>query len=93
MKFKVIKKVLVDLTLDSSEAIMFTKGGRHTVSLTEDQLHGIDKDDDEDDFSGKNQQIFEISVQLQRDDQGRFDFINGEASKHKERVQDENKHS
>ena len=58
---------------------MFTKGGMHKINL------------DGDNFCTENIENYEIeiTVQMQRDDQGRFDFINSEAEKHKQRVKDE----
>ena len=64
MKASVYKKIFLDLTLDSSEAVMFTKGGKHKVELDFSEI----SDGDE------NCKV-EISVQLARNEQGRFDHV------------------
>jgi len=64
MQLTIHKKLFIDLTLDSSETIMFTKGGKHKTSITSDMLPDSDEGYE-----------IEISVQMQRDHQGRFDFM------------------
>lgn len=83
MRYKLSKKIIIDLTLDSSETIMFNKGGMHKINIpslndviTETDLEGACS--------------VEITVQMQGDHQERFNFINKEAQKHKERQQKEN---
>lgn len=78
MQVTIHKKFFIDLALDSSETIMFTKGGKHKTSISSDILP-----DPEDGYE------IEISVQMQRDHQGRFDFIAGEAQAHTMRRQNE----
>lgn len=73
MKSKITKKICVELTLDSSEAIMFSKGGRHKIDLC---THDFDSDH-------LNDHEVEISIQIEKDQQGRYNFITGEAEKHK----------
>ena len=83
MKYNIKKKVTLNLTLDSSEMIMFTKGGRHNVEI--DPLDLFTHENDLHNFE------FEITVQMERSELGRFEFITGEAEKHKERQSNENK--
>lgn len=71
MKYNISKKIILDITLDSSEALMFTKGGRHTIALNSSSLRINDSDDDIDHCD------LEINVQLERNEQGRFDFVVG----------------
>jgi hypothetical protein len=68
MKYKCTKIVKIEATLDSSEAVMFTKGGLHKITICNDDEtpYGINFCDFD---------KIEFSVQLDRDDQGRFDFI------------------
>lgn len=82
MKYEIKKKILIDMTLDSSEAIMFNQGGKHEICLSADTL---------DDLDWENCAI-EISIQMERNSQGRFDFITSEAAKHRVR-ENENKSS
>jgi hypothetical protein len=81
MKYKITKKLLIDATLDSSEMVMFTKGGKHSVSVKKTIY-----DDDEDtigkiDFNSFDEILF--SVQMERSEQNRFDFIDGQAKTHR----------
>jgi hypothetical protein len=64
MKAKVSKKIFVDLTLDSSEAVMFTKGGKHKIEMNFSEINEGDEDC-----------LVEISIQLERNEQGRFDHV------------------
>lgn len=83
MKLSIKKKITFDLTLDSSEAIMFTQGGKHKINLkTDDDYHNYNLNDYDE---------VEFSVQLARNEQGRFDFITGEAAKHREIYDNESK--
>lgn len=72
MKRNIKRKVVVDLdlTLDSSEAIMFTKGGRHKINIDLSELFY-------DDVPLCDYEV-NISIQLERNQQGRFDFITSE---------------
>lgn len=83
MKYQIKKKIIVDCTLDSSEAIMFTKGGKHTVNMDYKNLFFGDIDD-------YNIEL-EISFQMDRKDQSRFDFINNSAQEAIDRRNNENK--
>ena len=83
MKLAITKKITLDLTLDSSETIMFTQGGKHKIDLkTDDDYHNYNLNDYD--------QV-EITVQMERNAQGRFDFITGQAAKHREVYDNENK--
>ncbi len=87
MKTKISRKIILELTLDSSEAIMFTKGGQHTTTISSRTFFldpPFSNDEKSDNLEIKEDSI-EISIQLERNEQGRFDFINSEANKHKER--------
>jgi len=94
MKYTKTKVLRIDLTLDSSEMVMFTKGGKHEISFKQDYdperenddgwlFHQLKEDWDE----------IKFTVQLERNQQGRFDFVNDEAEKHKERVKNETQSS
>jgi hypothetical protein len=78
MKAEITKKITIDLTLDSSETIMFTKGGMHKIFIGSELFN--DKYDE-----------YEITIQIASNEQEHFDFITGEAKKHKERVLNEAK--
>lgn len=67
MKSNVTKKITLELTLDSSEMVMFTRGGKHTTKIMGSKLIPGCKEDVE----------IEISIQMDRKEQGRFDFIAG----------------
>jgi hypothetical protein len=75
MKVNYINKLFIELTLDSSEAIMFNKGGKHKIDLVTDLL--------EQPFDS-----IEVSIQLERDQQARHDWIQSEAVKHKYSLRD-----
>jgi len=66
MEINFTRKMIMDLTLDSSETLMFTKGGRHTVKIAPLDLTDYDQ--------------VEINVQMMRNAQGRFDFVTGRKS-------------
>jgi len=93
MKYNRTKKIIIDCTLDSSEAIMFNKGGKHSIKMDSDffkftKYHrSYDSDGEEDDFADNCE--VEITFQIDKKDTSRFDFITGEACKHKERVKEE----
>jgi len=84
MKSKISRKIIVDITLDSSETIMFSKGGQHKISLNPDILKF------ENDIGYDGSEV-EITFQMERTQQERFYFIQSEALKHKERVENETK--
>lgn len=73
MKANITKIVFVDLILDSSETIMFTKGGKHKLNICPKDLFK--------DLEDLQNCKLEISIQLERNEQGRFDFITNEAKK------------
>lgn len=79
---------MVDLTLDSSETIMFTKGGKHKINLNAKDLifnDGNDFDFEEGEDVKRYAEI-EISIQMDGSDKARYDFINEEAKKHRQRA-------
>lgn len=72
MKMQPHKSLKLNFTIDSSELIMFNKGGKHALDLTNDLPEDIEAYDN-----------IEISFQLERSEQARFDHIFGEANKHR----------
>jgi hypothetical protein len=66
-------KLFLDLTLDSSEAIMFSKGGRHIVNL-ENFL----------DIQWESLNEVAISVQIEKEEMERYNFVKGQSSKKEE---------
>lgn len=74
MKYKIKKKITVECTLDSSEAIMFTQGGKHTCVIPVNSILKEIQDQSFDDEKPVETQL-EFTIQLQRSEQGRFDFI------------------
>lgn len=72
MKTKITRKVFVELTLDSSEMIMFTKGGKHKVEVPCEDLDATNGD------------IIEISIQLANESYERFQHTHLQAKIHKE---------
>lgn len=90
MKKSITWKISINLTLDSLETIMFNKGGMFKYEISENLLnyikdHENDVDDDDDDMNKTPiKKIYEITVQMDRNEKGRFDFIVGEAKRHKE---------
>jgi hypothetical protein len=80
MKYKIKKKVTIDLTLDSSETLMLTKGGKHTMTIPHGVLALFSDRQDYDDDDNPYENVYcdvEISVQMERNEQGRFNFITG----------------
>lgn len=65
MKADIKKKVTIDVTMDSSEAVMFTQGGKHTVEISPSLLKDL------------GNVTLEITVQLERNEQGRFNNVCG----------------
>lgn len=78
MKHKITRKIFLDLLVDSSEAIMFMKGGKHNISL--DIVELIDPFD-----LKKNDILLDVSIQIDKEQKNRFDFITSEAMRHKDR--------
>lgn len=91
MKFKVNKILHVECTLDGSETIMFSKGGRHQIELFKYDPNDDEKDSNLnlDDIPDFHKMI--ISFQMERGSQGYHEWIKSEADKHKERVKVEEK--
>ena len=77
MKFTSKTVLHIDIKYDSSELIMANQGGKHEIKI--DDFCGFDNIDE-----------LVISVQLDPSERSRFNFIKGEADKHKERVANEN---
>ena len=81
MKYELTKKLTINCTLDSSEAIMFTKGGQHSIVIK--QAAGYSDDEDQHirfDFYD----TIEVTFQMEKSQQGRFDHITSEAANHRE---------
>ena len=78
MKYRITRKIVLDITLDSSESIMFSQGGKHKINLDSRCLHIYDIDGDPENVE------LEIIVQMDKNDKGRHDFITEEAKKHRE---------
>lgn len=86
MKYTTIKTLTIELTLDSSEAIMFMKGGLHKVIIPK---VGYDHDDKElPDI--RDCDNITITVQIDKNQQPRFDWLKGEAQSNKEQNQKDN---
>lgn len=75
MKYNLKKTLQIECTLDSSEAIMFTKGGKHCLKL--------ENDDEDCSLHLDSFDLIEISFQIEKSQQGRFDHIDSEAKKHR----------
>jgi hypothetical protein len=80
MKYSLTRSLKIECTLDSSEAIMFTKGGQHSIFIKKSDI----SDDNEEDLDFDDYDVVEVTFQLEKSQQGRFDFINSEASAHRE---------
>jgi hypothetical protein len=76
MQCNIKKELYLNFTLNSSEAIMFNEGGKHSVNIKEAVY--------EEDMNFDEYSKIEVSFQLSKDDRSRFDFIAGEAKKHRE---------
>ena len=63
MKYSTKTKLYLEMTLDSSEAVMFGQGGKMTAVLTPDLFDDVDE--------------VEISFQIDRQEQARYDFVTG----------------
>lgn len=87
MKINTKKKITISLTLDSSETIMFTKGGMHKIAVNP---QGLFSEMELEEWELKDKEL-EITIQMEHNEQGRFDFLTGESEKHKQRVVDEAK--
>jgi hypothetical protein len=83
MKYTTRKSMTIDFTLDSSEAIMFTKNGKHSVILEGDAKHALNED--------RYWDKIEISFQIAKEGQERFDHITSEATKHRAQWDEINK--
>lgn len=82
MKFKIKKSITVDFTLDSSETVMFNKGGMHTIKILRSEI--LHENDDT-----NYEMVF--NVQMEKNSQARHDFITTEAAKAIHRRDEENK--
>lgn len=95
MKYTIKRKIEINSTLDSSECIMFTKGGKHNITLSEKFLRSVIGEkfssEDDDEYLPKIETEIVFTIQMDQSDQSRFNFIKTEADKHKERVKDENR--
>ncbi len=63
---------MIDLTLDSSETLMLTKGGKHTMTIPRGMLALLSDTQDKNIYYD-----VEVSVQMERSEQGRFNFVTG----------------
>lgn len=79
MRIASVRSIDLNLTIDSSELVMFNQGGRHTLDITHELPENIE------DFDK-----VQISIQLDRDEQGRFNHVFGEAQKHRKQWDDIN---
>jgi hypothetical protein len=73
MKFEVEKKITIKTTMDSSELVMFNKGGSHKINLKLKDLFP--------DYDGCDQMV-EIQVQLEKTQQSMFNATYGQAQQH-----------
>lgn len=67
MKCEVKRKIILNITLDSSEAVMFTKGGSHKVVMPFDDVFC--------EYDSGSQ--IEMNVQLEKSEQFRFNHVTG----------------
>lgn len=72
MECGITRKIFVNLTLDSSETIMFNQGGKHKIDIPTEFFRNFEYDE------------MEISFQIEKSQQGRHEFIIKEAAKHRE---------
>ncbi len=96
MDFSITRKILVNLHMDSSEAIMFTKNGRHSIKIDASNLNSLCEDVQREYLNDDGESIgiqTELYITIQLKDQSRFSFITSEAEKHKERIKNEGKHT
>ena len=73
MKHQIKKKVYLEFTLDSSEAIMFGKGGKHKANIDLENIRDYLEDCE-----------VEVSFQLEKSEKDRFNWIVSEAQNAKE---------
>jgi hypothetical protein len=90
MKYSVQKVLRIDLTMDSSELIIFEKGGRHEVLIKKEY---DPEEGDDDGWLGNELKGHwdEVKITVQSEDRGRFNFIKESAEKneHFKRMQNE----
>lgn len=88
MKHNIKKKMIVDLTLDSSETIMLNQGGKHTIKFTR-----FESEDEEVSqiFNSSEYDEIEITIQLEKSHQGRHDHILKSSTMHNIREENETK--
>jgi len=95
MKVKIRKRIVIDLEMDSSECIMFCKGGQQNIKIAKEALQALIQEDKpikyyENDISKEYLDCeCEYYIAIQLKDKGTFDWITSEALKHKESVKDE----
>lgn len=73
MKYEITNTIDLKITLNSSEAVMFTKGGRHNVILYLEELKRGYKFVEDEDFD-KGEKI-NISVQIDPEQRGMFNHV------------------
>lgn len=83
MKCNPIKTLTLEFTLDSSEVIMLTKGGKHTLDLKEFILDYNEDDEKEGFLNLHDYSSVQVTFQMARNAQGMFDHTYGEAMRHK----------
>lgn len=80
MQYTYRKLFFLELTLDSSEAIIFSKGGKHTADISFIKEHDLEE------FNK-----IEVSIQIEGGHQSRTTWINSEALKHRAQWDEINK--
>jgi|SRR5580658_2108339 hypothetical protein len=73
MKVNIKRHLFINAELDSSEAIMFTQGSKYTIDLKHEYAFDPEEFDD-----------IKLSFYIERSENARFNFITGEAKKHRE---------
>jgi hypothetical protein len=73
LKKQITKKIIINFTLSSSEAIMFNRGSKFRESIDLTHIY--------DDLSDCQ---IDISFQIERSEQDQFNFIADETNKHRE---------
>lgn len=95
MKFSIRKRVVLDLEMDSSECIMFCRGGQQNIRIPKEAMQALldeskqikyYEDDANKEYLDTHTEYY-IAIQL--GDKGKFDWITSEALKHKESVKNE----
>ena len=90
MKYTLTKKVLLDIEMDSSEAIMLNEGGKHKINVKSNEImNGKNNNRKHEDWEDEDS-VFDVEISIKISDLNRFSFIRKEAQKHKERIENEN---